>query len=151
MKETSGSIPYPNFEVDFGDDSDRMFFKELTGLNEETQVLEYRQNDSPKFSAQKLTAIHKHGHITLINGIVGNSKTFSEWQFEFKSNSNKTITLVISLVDEQARVLMQWTLTNAFPVKVIAQDLEAGGNEVPIDTLEIGYDQIITSVGNNKS
>jgi len=48
-------------------------------------------------------------------------------------------------------VVIQWTLTNAFPIKVMAPDLEAGGNEVPIDSLEIGYDQIITSVGNNKS
>ncbi|HMW40102.1 MAG: phage tail protein [Saprospiraceae bacterium] len=151
MKEIKNPIPYPNYEVDFGNDSARMTFKAMNGLNEETRVLEYRQSDSPQFSTQKLTTISKHGHITLKNGVVKNCKDLSIWQSEFKSNPGKTRTFAIRLVDEQARVVIQWTLTNAFPIKVIAPDLEAGGNEVPIDSLEIGYDQIITSVGNNKS
>lgn len=151
MTETFEPIPYPRMEIQFGDTTASMFFEEMTGMNEETKVLEYRQSDSPHFSTQKLTASSIHGHITLKNGVVKNSKDLTDWQAQIRTNPSKTITLVISLVDEQARVLMQWTLTNAIPIKVIAQDLESGGNEVPIDTLEIGYDQIITSVGNNKS
>jgi phage tail-like protein len=35
---------------------------------------------------------------------------------------------------------MRWTLVNAWPAKISGPDLKASGNEVAIETLELGHE-----------
>lgn len=139
------------FEVDLGEDFAKVFFNEMSGLNQETEVLAYRHSDTPHFSTRKLSALTKPGLITMKNGYVGRSIDLSRWLSLIETKSIQARLIIIRLIDEHAQVMMQWTLTNAFPIKMIAQDLNSEGNEVIIDSIEIGYDQLITSVGNDKS
>lgn len=52
----------------------------------------------------------------------------------------KRSTVTISLLDEEGKPAMVWTLTNAWPTKITGTDLKAGANEAAIKTLEIAHE-----------
>ena len=48
-QDTNWPLPKFYFKVDFGGDSDSAF-QEVSGLDTETQIIEYRHGNSPEFS-----------------------------------------------------------------------------------------------------
>lgn len=135
------------FVVDFGDDLKGIAFQEVSGMDSETQVIEYRKSNSPLFSTIKMPGITKYGNITMKRGVFVNDNTFWNWQNEIKMNTIKRRTVVIKLLDEAGKVAMQWELLNAWPTKITSTDLKSDGNEVAIDTIEIAHEQLIITNG----
>ena len=54
-------------------------FQEVSGLNSETQVIEYRHSTSPNYSTIKMPGIRKVGNITLKRGIFKSDNSFWTW------------------------------------------------------------------------
>ena len=48
--------------------------------------------------------------------------------------------MTITLLDEQRQAVLRWQLRNALPVKIEAPTLNATGNEVAIETLELAHE-----------
>lgn len=135
------------FVVDFGDDFKGIAFQEVSGMDRETQIIEYRKSNSPLFSTVKMPGITKYGNITMKRGVFVNDNTFWNWFNEIKMNTIKRRTVVIKLLDEAGKVTMQWELLNAWPTKITSTDLKSDGNEVAIDTIEIAHEQLIITNG----
>lgn len=135
-------MAYPNpvfhFQVDWGGSS--LAFSEVTGLNIEAQVIEYRDGLSPEFSTIKMPGLKKYGNITLKRGVVDGDNEFFEWLNDIKMNKVERRDLVISLLNEEHEPVMVWRVMNAWPTKLTAPDLKANGNEVAIETLEIAHE-----------
>jgi phage tail-like protein len=55
-------------------------------------------------------------------------------------NTIKRVPVTISLLDEAGAPTMVWTLTNAWPTKITATDLNAEGNEVAIESIDIAHE-----------
>ncbi|WP_317169186.1 phage tail protein [Mucilaginibacter humi] len=125
-----------------------MAFREVSGMDVETQVIEYRHGNSPVFSTIKMPGIKKYGNVTMKRGIFVNDNMFWNWYQEIKMNTIKRRTVLIKLLDETGAVTMQWQLNNAWPTKITGTDLKADGNEVAIDTIEIAHEQLIITNGN---
>jgi phage tail-like protein len=66
---------------------------------------------------------------------------------EISMNTIKRRTVIIKLLDEKGKVIMQWTLNNAWSTKITSTDFKSDGNEVAIDTLEIAHEQLIIANG----
>ncbi|WP_412468134.1 phage tail protein [Pedobacter sp. KLB.chiD] len=140
-------MPKFRFEVDFGTELKGVAFQEVSGLNMETQIIEYRTSDSRQFSTIKMPGIAKYGQVTLKRGIFANDKTFWDWLDKIKMNTVNRRTILIKLLDESGNMTMQWSLNNAWPTKITSTDLKSDGNEVAIDTMEIAHEQITITNG----
>ena len=140
-------MPKFRFEVDFGAELKGITFQEVSGLDHETQVIEYRAGNSKLFSPIKMPGIAKYGNITLKRGIFVRDNKFWSWLDQIKMNTIKRTTVLIKLLDEGGNVTMRWQLNNAWPTKITGTDLKADGNEVAVDTLEIAYEQLIVNNG----
>ncbi len=49
-------------------------------------------------------------------------------------------TVLITVLNDKHEPLMTWQLHNAFPVRFAVSNLNAQGNEVLIETLELAYE-----------
>jgi len=128
------------FEVKW--DSEVMSFQEVSGLDVEAQVIEYRHGDSPQFSTIKMPGIKKSNNVTMKKGVFKSDNKFWDWFNKIKLNTIKRVPVTISLLDEGGDATMVWTLTNAWPTKITATDLKADGNEAAIETIEITHEGI---------
>ena len=134
--------PLPKFYFEVKWDAEVMSFQEVSGLDTETQAIEYRHGDSPVFSTLKMPGIKKFGNVTMKKGVFKSDNKFWDWYNEIKMNTIKRVPVTISLLDEAGAPTMVWTLENAWPTKISGTDLKAEGNEVAIESIEIAHEGI---------
>ena len=140
-------MPKFRFEVDLGTELTKVAFQEVTGMDVENQIIEYRNSNSPLFSTEKMPGLVKYGNVTMKRGIFVNDNSFWNWHAEISMNTVKRRAIIIRLLDEGGKVTMQWTLSNAWPTKITSTDLKSDGNEVAVDTIEIAHEQLTISNG----
>lgn len=143
-----GAYPLPkfHFQVKWGDDF-RIGFTEVSGLDFETEVIEYREGNSKKYNKSKQPGLTKFSNITLKRGTFeGDFDFYKEWEKTYyfqeanKTGSKFRRTVEISLLNENHEVIITWNAENAFPSKVQSTDLKADGNEVAIETMELVHE-----------
>lgn len=140
-------MPKFRFEVDFGSQMKGIAFQEVSGMDKEVQIIEYRHSNSPLFATIKMPGIAKYGNVTMKRGVFVNDNTFWKWMDEIKMNVIKRRVVLIKLLDESGKVTMQWQLNNAWPTKITGTDLKSDGNEVAVDTIEIAHEQLVITNG----
>ena len=133
-------LPKFYFTVTLGSQDSSVSFQEVSGLETETQIIEYRHGDSKQFSTIKMPGIAKVGNVTLKKGIFVKDNNFFTWYANIKMNIIKRETVVIKLLDEQGNPTMTWTLANAWPTKVTGTDLKSDSNEVAVETIELAHE-----------
>jgi phage tail-like protein len=119
-----------------------MKFQEISGLDVEAQPIEYRHGDSKEFSTIKMPGLKKSSNVTMKKGIFKSDNKFWDWFNQIKMNTIKRIPVTISLLDEEGKPTMVWTLANAWPTKITGTDLKADGNEVAVESIEIAHEGI---------
>ncbi|MCO7226562.1 phage tail protein [Pleionea sp. CnH1-48] len=132
--------PIPKFHFQVKWDSEVLSFQEVSGLDIEAQIIEYRSGDSKLFSTVKMPGIQKSGNITMKKGVFKSDNKFWDWFSQIKMNTIKRIPVTISLLDETGSPTMVWTLSNAWPTKITGTDLKSDGNEVAIESIEIAHE-----------
>jgi len=145
QSQTVWPIPKFYFEVKWG--AQVMHFQEVSGLDVESQPIEYRHGDSKEFSVVKMPGIKKFGNVTMKKGVFKGDNKFWDWFIKIKMNTIARIPVTISLLDESGAPTMVWTLANAWPTKVTGTDLKADGNEVAIETIEIAHEGVTIANG----
>ena len=121
-----------------------MAFTEVSGLDFETEVIEYRAGDDIKYNKLKQPGLTKYSNITLKRGtFLGDFDYFEWWKktyyFQEQTVQYRT-TVLIQLLNENHIPIISWSLTNAWPTKVQATDLKADANEVAIETMELVHE-----------
>ena len=135
-------LPSFSFQVTWGTQT-KIPFQEVSGLDTETQVIEYRHSNSPAFSTIKMPGIKKFGNVTMKKGIFVKDNTFWAWYSQITMNTIKRIGVVVQLLDEKGNPTMTWTLTNAWPTKISSPTMKSDGNEVAIQTIEIAHEGLV--------
>ncbi|MEO9481957.1 MAG: phage tail protein [Ekhidna sp.] len=133
-------MPKFRFSVDWGTIKQNIAFQEVSGLEAETQIIEYRASNSTVFSTVKMPGIAKYGNVTMKRGVFVKDNSFWSWYNQIKMNTIKRQSVVIKLLDENGKPTMTWTLKNAWPTKITGTDLKSDGNEVAVDTIEIAHE-----------
>jgi phage tail-like protein len=131
-------LPKFYFQVKLGDKE--VPFQEVSGLDIEAQIVEYRHGNSKEFSTIKMPGIKKTGNVTLKKGVFVKDNGFWDWFNKIKMNTIERQTVVISLLDEAGAPTMVWTLNNAWPTKITGTDMKSDGNEVAVETIEIAHE-----------
>lgn len=139
--------PLPKFYFEVKWDSDVMSFQEVSGLDVESQPIEYRSGDSPIHSVINMPGLKKYGNITMKKGTFAKDNKFWDWFNQIKLNTIKRIPITVSLLDETGSPTMVWNIANAWPTKITGTDLKADGNEVAVETIEIAHEGITIANG----
>lgn len=137
--------PLPKFylKVQIGSHANAGHFQEVSGLDTDPQVIEYRHENSKLFSTIKMPGIAKTENLTLKKGVFVNDTIFWDWYNALKMNALKRENYIIHLLDETLKPTMTWELSNALPVKITGTDMKSDNNEIAIETLELVYEAII--------
>jgi phage tail-like protein len=138
-------LPKFHFTVQWG--GTQIGFSEISGLQVEMDVIEYREGSSPEFSKIKMPGMHKNGNITLKRGTFANDNEFYAWFNTVKMNTIERRDIIISLLNENHEPVVTWKVKNVWPVKVQSTDLKADGNEVAIESMELAHEGLTIQNG----
>ncbi len=130
-------LPAFHFTVEWG--GERAGFTEISGLNQELQVIEYREGSSPEYAAIKMPGMPKLSDITCKRGIVASDNEFFDWLSTVRMNKIDRRDLVISLLDEEHQPVMVWKVQSAFPIKIEGPALKSTGNEAAIEGITLAH------------
>jgi phage tail-like protein len=135
---TDYPLPKFHFQVEWG--GSRVGFSEVTGLDVETEVIEYREGVNPEFRKIKMPGLQKNSNITLKRGTLPADNEFFEWWNTVKLNKIERRDVTVSLLNEAHEPVMVWKVRNAWPTKIQSTDLKADGNEVAIESIELAHE-----------
>jgi phage tail-like protein len=130
-----------HFQVEWG--GTKIGFTEVSGLDIDIEPIEYRNGASPEFTPTKMPGLQKYSNITLKRGYFKNDNEFFQWMNTVKMNNIERRDIVISLLNEEHEPMVVWKIKSAWPVKIQSTDLNADGNEVAVETLEIAHEGLV--------
>lgn len=129
------ALPKFHFMVAWG--GTKIAFTEVSGLNREMDLIEYRVGSSPEFFKRKMPGLQKNGNITLKRGVFANDNEFFQWYNTVAMNQVQRRDLTISLLDEKHEPKVVWKVRDCFIVSLKCTDLKADANEIAIETVDI--------------
>jgi len=127
-----------HFQVDWG--GARIGFTEITGLDVENEVIEYRDGANREYSKQKIPGMKKFGNVTMKRGIFASDNDYYTWFNTVTLNAIERRDVTVSLLNEEHEPVMVWKIKNAWPAKIASTDLKADGNEIAIESVELAHD-----------
>lgn len=144
--DASRSYPTPlfHFQVTWSDGT-RISFQEATGLDADTQAIDYRSSDRTADSTIKRPSVRKPANIVFKRGALARDSALPSWMAPGKANAIERAAITIELVDAKGALRKRWKLKNAFPVKVVGPTLNAKGNDVAIESIEIAHEGLSLS------
>jgi phage tail-like protein len=135
--------PYPNFNflVDVGL-GDEIAFAEVELPAAEIDVIEYREGADRTNAAGKLPGRVRYGNVVLRRGIAGDLALWQWFKDVRDGGAQLRRDVTVTLLDEARNPVQRWRFRNAWPAKYDPSDLNAKGNEVLIETLELAVESI---------
>ena len=138
---TSYPLPKFHFQVEWGGAS--IGFTEVSGLDVQTDPIEYRDGASPEYVKTKMPGMQKFSNITLKRGTFRGDNDFYNWWNTVALNTIERRNVTISLLNENHEPVIVWKVKNAWPIKVQSTDLKADGNEVAIESIELVHEGLV--------
>jgi len=141
-----GTSPLPKFHFSVEiPDVGVIAFRDASVLDIEPSLVQFRKAKRPNVAPTKPPAVERTGTVTMKRGVLTKNKAFIAWYKSIGENQAKRTMVTITLMDESGNSVMTWKLTNALPTKITSADLDAAGNEVAIESLEIAHDRLTVS------
>jgi phage tail-like protein len=118
---------------------------EVAGFSEvelppaEVHVVEYREGGDRQSAARQLPGRVSYGRLVLRRGFAGDATLFEWWQGVAEGAVDRR-TVRIVLLDEARNPVATWQVRRAWPAKIEASELDALGNDVVIETLELAHE-----------
>jgi phage tail-like protein len=135
------AYPYTKFNFQLEVDGTPVAgFSEITGINMESGIIEYREGSDPTH-VRKIPGLSKYGNITLKRGFTDDTY-LSDWR---KTVINGVVARrdgAIILMNEQGQPALRWEFTNAWPSKLEGAAMNATANEVAIETVELAVETV---------
>jgi phage tail-like protein len=134
-------LPKFHFQVEWG--GANLGFTEVSGLDVQTDPIEYRDGASPEYLKTKMPGMQKFSNITLKRGTFQGDNDFYNWWNTVALNTIERRNVTISLLNENHEPVVVWKIKNAWPCKVTSTDLKADGNEVAIESIELCHEGLV--------
>lgn len=138
---TQYPLPKFHFQVDWG--GTKIGFTSVTGLKVNTGVIEYRDGASPEYHKIKMPGMQVHDNLSFERGTFQGDNEFYDWWNTVNLNTIERRDITISLLNENHDPVVVWKVKNAFPVSVESTDLNAEGEEVAIEKMEIAHEGLV--------
>lgn len=134
-------LPKFHFQVQWG--GTKIGFNEVTGLEVESEVIEYRDGSNNEYTMLKMPGMQKYANLVMKRGVFASDNEFFDWWNSVELNEIERRDLTISLLNEEHEPVMVWKVKNAWPTKITSTDLKADGNEPAIDTIEVVHEGLL--------
>ncbi len=121
-----------------GENGLRAAFHEVSGLEAELEVIEYRTGGEDH-TVRKLPGLKSFTNLTLKRGITGDT-AFWQWIRAAMDGQVQRVDGAIELLDESRTPVLRWTFRRGWPCKYAGPRLHAGSNEVALETLVIAHE-----------
>ncbi len=118
----------------------RAGFRECSGLDSTQDPIEYREGIDP-LTPRKLPGIAKYSNLSLKWGVSDDIDLWNWRKSVIEGNAVRKNGSVV-LLDDTGGEKIRWNFVNGWPNKWTGPSLNAGGNEVAIETLEIAHEGI---------
>jgi phage tail-like protein len=113
-------------------------FREVSGLQIETEVFEYREGGVNDF-IHRLPGPTKSGNIILKRGIAP-TQEFLEWYGKILTGNIVRHDVIISMRElDASKKVVQWRVIDAWPCKWSGPNFVAGDNVVAVESLELAH------------
>jgi phage tail-like protein len=142
MSNSSKVYPLPQFHYQVSWGNEKIGFSEVSGLNHEIQMIEYRHGEMKTHYSVKMPGLCKYGNLTFKRGMHKESKEIPKWLKTVKMNTVERKDLTISLLNENHEAVITWKALQCFIVKYEGPAMKAAGNEVAIESVEIAIEHL---------
>ena len=147
------NYPYRKFryEVVFqgGDMFARTSFSEVSGIGQQVQVVEYRNGNDLRNTPRKYPGLTTFSNVTFRWGQCDDTDLIS-WICQVAPSNEagptglvNRVNIQVTLMTDDGKPGVVWTLLNCWPVSYTAPDLNAMANEIAITSLEVCCEGII--------
>ncbi len=142
--------PYSSFnflvELEPGQGLDlKAGFSEVSGLNTEMTVAEYRNGNDRVNHVRKIPGVFKSGDVTLKRGVIG-AQNLYEWidaTRQGRLGAAKRTVVIKLLNEERSDTVVSWKLRGAMPLKWTGSTLTAkGGGDVAIEEFVLSVESV---------
>ena len=139
MASTQRNDPYTsfNFRVEI-DGIASAVFSEVSGLASETAVIEYRLGGEPN-TVRKLPGLTKYANIVLRRGITQDAELWN-WRNSVVQGQVDRRNGSIVLLAGDGNEVVRWNFFDGWISKWEGPTLNAKGNEVALETIEITHE-----------
>jgi phage tail-like protein len=120
-------------------------FSEVSGIDVSIDVIDYREGNAIGSAVRKLPGLNKFANITLKRGMTQDLSLWTWMENNLGGNVQRTSVSIV-LLDQNRNPVWTWNLINAWPCRWSGPVLNAEGNDVAIETLEICYENIAVSL-----
>lgn len=115
-------------------------FTEVSGINTETDVVEYREG-ADTATVRKLAGLRKYGNITLKRGYTTNTELW-DWRKTVIDGATERKSGAIVLLDESRQPALRWEFSEAWVSKYEGPALNSTANEAAIESIEIAVEDV---------
>jgi len=118
-------------------------FLEVSGLASQIEVIDYREGDEKTSPIRKLPGQVLYPNIVLKRGVTTDT-SLNDWHMEWVTAavSAKRKQLRIILLGRAGSEIRAWNVHNAWPSKWEGPTLNALGNDVAVETIELTHEGI---------
>lgn len=115
-------------------------FSEVTGFDVTTDPIDYREGNE-ETRVRKLPGLTKYGNVTLKWGITDSMELYT-WSSDIVAGTivRKNVTIIVR--DETGADKARFEVNDCWVTKYDPMDLNAKGNEVAIETLELANEGV---------
>ncbi len=133
-----------HFSVSWGGED--IGFSEVGGLTVEIDSIDYRDGlMSANTLALKRPGIRKSGNISLKRGICAGNIDLYNWFNNTGQPNIERRDLTITMLNDEGAPVFIWSITQAWPIKCDGPGLNATGNEIAIEGVELAHEGITQS------
>jgi len=115
-------------------------FTEVTGLERETQVEDFREGGLNDYT-HKLVTLTKYQNLTLRRGIADRTELW-QWHEDVISGTIERRQIHVVLVDSTGNDTWRWVVEGADPVKWSGAALNASTNAVVVESVEFVHNGV---------
>lgn len=116
-------------------------FSEVSGLTAEGDSADYREGNEPENHVRKLTGLRKYSNLTLKRGYTKND-LFWKWYANIASGQDDRRQVTVILRNEAHENVMSWIAENTWINKIEGPSLNATGNEIAVESIELVPEKI---------
>jgi phage tail-like protein len=114
-------------------------FCEVSGLASETAVIEYRNGSDRANTVRKLPGLTKYANIVLKRGVTQDTQLW-QWRKAIEQGTPDRRSGAIVLLDDERNPVRRWRFSEGWITKFEGPDLNAKGNDVAVETIEIAHE-----------
>lgn len=119
----------------------RAGFRECSGLDQSQDPVEYREGGDA-FTPRKLPGMLRYSNITLRWGMTDDTELWDWVQKAAQGNVERRNGSIV-LLNASGQEKMRWNFHEAWPTRWTGPSLNASGNEVAMESLELAHERVV--------